>query len=156
MKRIFFSALLISAVILVSCKKSDDDGGASPGGNSMSLTYDGTSWSASLSVQAVSTNGVLNITGSDSQARQASVVLYNVTSPGTYVVGPSGNASNQLRWTEGVSTEQTYVANFILGEGTVTLTELTATGTKGTFSFTGYNTSSGKRTITNGKFDVTF
>jgi len=155
-KSLLLSAVLMCAVILVSCKKDDDGGTPAGSSGTMSLTYDGTNWTAGLTVQAVNTNGVINITGSDNNARQASVTLNNVTAPGTYKVGPNGNPSNQLRWTEGISTNQTYTASFVIGTGTITITELSATKVKGTFGFTGFNTEQASKTITSGKFDVNF
>ena len=153
MKSILLSVVLIAGVLLVSCKKDDDTTPVGSNG-SMSLSYDGTSWSASMSVQAVNTNGVINITGSDASAHQAAVTLYEVTAPGTYKVGANANAGNSIRWTEGIDPKQTYNASFVLGSGTVTITELTATKIKGTFSGTVYNTDQTSKTITNGEFDA--
>ena len=153
MKSILLSVVLIAGVLLVSCKKDDDTIPAGSNGN-MSLSYDGTSWSASMSVQAVNTNGVINITGSDASAHQAAVTLYEVTGPGTYKVGANANVGNSIRWTEGIDPKQTYNASFVLGSGTVTITELSATKIKGTFSGTVYNTDQTSKTITNGEFDA--
>ena len=151
-KLLFFVLISISVLNLVSCKK-DDDGGTTPGSNgSISLVVDGSSWNASLSVQAVNTNGVINITGSDSNAKQASIMLYNVTETGTYTV----EGSNQLRWTEGLGQDDSYIASFLLGSGTITVTELSATSIKGTFSFTGVNTAQSSKSITDGVFEATF
>ena len=147
--------LLLGTVILFgSCKKDSDDN-PDAGNGTISLTVDGATWSASLSVQAVKTNGVINVTGSDSQAKQAAVVLYGVTAPGTYQVGPA-SPSNMLRWTEGIGQTDTYTANGVIGSGTITVTELTASKIKGTFSFTGFNTSQSSKIITDGEFEANF
>ncbi len=148
--------LLIFAVAFSSCKKDNDSGDPGNGGGSGTLTlkYDGTSWDASLAVVGINTNGVVNVTGSDSQAHQASVILYGATGPGTYEVTMGMN--NQLRWTEGLGQEDTYVANGILGTGTIIVTELTDSNVVGTFSFTGYNTSGDTKQITDGQFNATF
>ena len=116
MKAVKFLMLvvLISSIAFSSCKKDDDTGDPSTGNGSMTLKHAGTSWNASLAVQAVNTNGVINVTGSDSNAKQASIVLYNVTKTGTYTVGGIGN-SNSLRWTEGLGQNDTYSANGIIG-----------------------------------------
>jgi hypothetical protein len=147
--------LFLGTVVLFgSCKKdSDDNPGA--GNGTFSLTVDGATWSASLSVQAVNSNGIINVTGSDSQAKQAAVVLYGVTAPGTYQIGLA-SPSNMLRWTEGINPADTYTANGAIGSGTITVTELTASKIKGTFSFTGFNTSQSSKTITNGQFEANF
>ncbi len=145
----------LAVISLASCKK-DDDGDDNPASaGSVTLTVDGASWNASLSVQAVNTNGVINVTGSDSNAKQASIVLYNVTKTGTYTVGGIGN-SNSLRWTEGLGQNDTYSANGIIGSGTITVTELSSTKIKGTFSFTGVNTAQATKSITDGAFEATY
>jgi len=48
------------------------------------------------------------------------------------------------------------VANGILGSGTITVTELSTTKIKGTFSFDGMNTNGGSKNITDGSFEVDF
>lgn len=152
-KSFLLSVVLITGILLVSCKKENDP--AIPGSNgSLSLSYNGTSWNASLGVQAVNTNGVINVTGSDASAHQAAVTLYEVTGPGTYKVGANANVGNSIRWTEGIDPEQTYNASFVLGSGTITITELSATKIKGTFSGTVYNTAQTSKTITNGEFEA--
>lgn len=149
--------MLIAGVTLFSsCNKNDDDSGTPAGSNgSISLKVDGSTWNASLAVQAVNSNGVINVTGSDSNAKQAGVTLYGVTAPGTYQVGPP-NAGNMLRWTEGLGQTDTYQANGVIGTGTVTVTELSDSKIKGTFSFTGYNTAQTSKQITEGKFEANF
>ncbi|MFK5855974.1 MAG: DUF6252 family protein [Bacteroidota bacterium] len=146
--------LLVFSVVMSSCKKDDDSDDPVTGNGTMSLVYGGTSWNASLAVQAINTNGVINITGSDSEARQASVILMGVTEAGTYQI--STGSTSQLRWTEGLGQEQTYVANGILGSGTVTISELSATKIVGTFNFTGYNTNGETKEITDGQFSADF
>lgn len=155
-RNLILGMLLIFGVALTSCKKDNDSGdpGGGTGSGTLTLNYDGTSWNASLAVVGVNTNGVVNVTGSDSQAHQASVILYGATGPGTYEV--TTGLQNQLRWTEGLGQEDTYVANGILGTGTIVVTELTDSKVVGTFSFTGYNTSGNSKEITDGQFSATF
>ncbi|MCB2207468.1 MAG: hypothetical protein KQH67_04160 [Bacteroidetes bacterium] len=147
--------LIAGVTMLSSCKKNDDDTGPVGSNGSISLKVDGSTWNASLSVQAVNSNGVINVTGSDSNAKQAGVTLYGVSAPGTYQVGPP-NAGNMLRWTEGLGQNDTYQANGVIGTGTVTVTELSDSKIKGTFSFTGYNTSQTSKQITEGTFEANF
>jgi len=153
--KLFAVLLLLAAISFSGCNKNDDNNDPSGSAGSMSLTVDGSNWSATLAVQAISNSGVINITGSDSNANQASVILYGVSTTGTYQVGP-GNPSNQLRWTAGTDPINTYQANGVIGSGTVTITEITATKIVGTFQFTGYNTAQQSKVITNGAFDVNF
>lgn len=154
----FFLMLTAIAVLgLTSCNKSSDDDVTpdNPLSNgSISLKVDGSSWNASLAVQAINTNGVINVTGSDSNAKQASVILYGVTEPGTYNV--QAGLQHQLRWTEGLGTNDTYMANGLVGSGSITITELSSTKVKGTFQFTGVNTAQASKSITEGSFEATF
>jgi hypothetical protein len=155
-RNLLLMVLVAGIITLGSCKKDDGDSGNPVGSSgSISLKVDGGTWNASLSVQAVNSNGVINVTGSDSNAKQAAVTLYGVSAPGTYQVGPP-NQSNMLRWTEGLGQTDTYSANGVIGSGTVTVTELSDSKIKGTFSFTGYNTAQTSKQITEGTFEANF
>jgi hypothetical protein len=155
-RNLFLMVLIAGVISFVSCKKDDDDSGTPAGSNgSISLTVDGSTWSATLAVQAVNSNGVVNVTGSDSNAKQAGITLYGVSAPGTYQVGPP-NVGNMLRWTEGLAQTQTYQASGVIGTGTITVTELSDSKIKGTFSFTGYNTDQNTKQITDGQFEANF
>jgi hypothetical protein len=157
MRNLTLMIALIAAVTLTSCNKNDDDNSTPAGSNgTLTLKHDGTSWNASLSVQGVNTNGVVSITGSDSNANQASVNIYQATGPGTYQIGPGANAGNMGRWTQGLAQTDSYMANNVIGSGEVTFTELSATSAKGTFKFDGYNIDQQKVTVTEGSFSVTF
>jgi hypothetical protein len=155
-RNLLLMMLIAGVTMLSSCNKNDDDSGTPIGSNgSISLKVDGSTWNASLAVQAVNSNGVINVTGSDSNAKQAGVTLYGISAPGTYQVGPP-NAGNMLRWTEGLGQTDTYQANGVIGNGTITVTELSDTKIKGTFSFTGFNTAQTSKQITEGSFEATF
>jgi Family of unknown function (DUF6252) len=153
-KNLLILFVLVTGIALSSCKKTNS---VNPLGNgSMSLKVDGTSWSANLAVEAVNTNGVLSITGSDASAHQAAVTLNGATGPGTYQVGSNGNSGNMLRWTEGTGSDQTYQATFIIGSGTIVIDKLSDTEVSGTFEFEGYNTAQTHKSITEGKFSAKF
>lgn len=154
----FIIVLAVMSVSLTACKKDDngdDNGGNLPGTGTMTLKYNGTDWSATLTVQAVNSNGVINVTGSDGNAHQASVILYGVSGPGTYALG-AGYPQNLCTWTEGTDASQTYSASLVLGSGSVTITELSDSKVKGTFEFTAYNTNQETRQITEGAFEANF
>ncbi len=153
-RNLFLGILLAIGVLLVSCKKDDDGGSPANSSGSISLVVDGSSWSATLAVQGVNSNGVINVTGSDSNAEQAGVTLVGVTETGTYTI--SMGSPHQLRWTEGLGQDQTYVASGVVGSGTITITELSDSKVKGTFSFTGYNTDGNTKEITDGQFEGNF
>jgi len=152
-KTYFILLTLIAVISFSSCKKSEDTNPIT-GNGSISLSYDGTAWSATLAVQAVNSNGVINVTGSDSDAHQAAVTLVGVSTAGTYEI--TSLTGNQLRWTEGLGTNDTYSANGIVGSGSIVVEELSDTHIKGTFSFVGQNTNGDSRNITNGKFEADF
>lgn len=161
MKRVqFILFTVLSAFILTfsSCSKTEDavtpDNPLTSGG-SITLKVNGTSWNASLAVVGINQSGVINVTGSDSNGKQASIILYNVTETGTYQLGGLGNV-NQLRWTEGLGQNDSYICTQGAGSGTVTLTELSSSKVKGTFSFTGINTAQVTKSITDGVFEATF
>ncbi len=146
--------LLVFGVAMSSCKKDEESANPITSSGKLSLKYAGTSWNASLAVKSINTNGVINVTGSDSEARQESVLLINVTAPGTYQI--TAASGYQLRWTEGLNPDQTYLANGILGSGSITVTEISNSSIKGTFAFEGYNTSGAIKSITDGVFEGSF
>lgn len=157
MRKLTLLMVIVTAVVFTSCNKKDDDGSGNPGSNgTMSLKHAGTSWSASLSVQGVNSNGVVNITGSDSNANQAAITVNGTSGPGTYQIGPGANPGNSGRWTQGLAQTDSYMANNVIGTGEVTFTELSAASAKGSFQFEGYNIDQQKLVITEGEFSVTF
>lgn len=157
--KVFVIMMAVISVSLTACKKDesddDDNGGSLNGGGSMTLKYDGNDFSATLAVQAVNENGVINVTGSDGNARQASLVLFGTSGPGTYTIG-AAYPQNLCTWTEGTNATQTFTASFVIGSGTVTITELTDSKIKGSFEFTAVNTNQETRTITDGSFEANF
>ena len=158
--RLLLLFVLSLGISLSSCKKDDDDDSGDNNNNpttgqgSMTLKYDGTSWSASLAVVATSSNGVWTVTGSDSGAKQCGLSVNNVTGPGTYTVGGNLTNPNMGRWTASTDPSDTYTTMLGQGSGTVTITELTDTHTKGTFEFTAKNTAQETITITSGTFSA--
>lgn len=146
--------LLAVSFSLTSCKKDGDDDGPAGMGGSMKLKHDGSSWSASLSVQAINSNGVLNITGSDYNANQCQLILMNVPGPGTYQIGGNPSNPNSGRWTQGLGTNDTYSTMLGQGSGTCTITELTGSKVAGTFEFTAKNMAQVQVTITEGSFSA--
>jgi hypothetical protein len=148
--------IVISGLVISSCKKTEDSGSPVGSNGSISLKVDGNTWNASLSVQAVNSGGVINVTGSDSNAKQAGITLIGANGTGTYKVGPNGIQGNMLRWTEGLASEQTYQATFIIGSGTIVVDKLNDSEISGSFEFEGYNTAQTSKTITEGTFNARF
>jgi hypothetical protein len=152
MKKIFPLFAIASALLFTSCG-SDDPQPANPLSGTMSADIDGSSWTASLAVQAVKAGGTLQVSGSDNSAKQLNVTIMNYTGSGTYTLGgpaTSGNGSNG-RWTAGLNSNQTYSSMVGQGEGTCTVTE-SGGNVEGTFQFTAKNTDGVQVNVTNGKF----
>jgi hypothetical protein len=149
----------MATALLAGCSKDDDETepeNNNPAGNTLTCTVNGTAWNASLAVVATNTGGVLTVTGSDSNAGQCQVIIFNPSGAGTYPLG--GNLTNQSngRWTQGTGQEDTYTTMLGQGQGTVEITELSDTKVKGTFSFTAKNSAGTEVTITEGSFSSTF
>ncbi len=156
MKTVKFLAviLLIASFAFTSCKKSEDDEVDPPstGSSTMSLKYGGTTWNATLDVQGIKSGNTIVLTGTDSNSKQAQVQLSNISSTGTYnVTSASGHT---LRWTESTSPTDTFLANGMLGSGSITVTEISDTKIVGTFQFNGFSAGGTTRTITDGKFNI--
>lgn len=142
---------------LGSCKKKDDENAdPSLSGGSLSARIDGADWNASLAVQAVNSNGVLSVTGSDASSKQLQITVINPTGAGEYQLGGNMTNQNSGRWTAGVNTNQTYTTTVGLGSGTVNISELTDTNVKGTFSFTAANSDEEQVSVTDGTFSAAF
>ena len=155
-RNLILGLVLIAGISFTGCKKEETNPGGTTSNGSLTLKHAGSAWSASMSVQAVNTNGVLNITGSDSNANQAAVTIFQPNGAGTYAIGTLSNPGNSGRWTQGIGQTDTYSASSVLGSGEITITELTATKVKGSFFFTAYNTDQNTVQVTEGKFDVKF
>ena len=148
---VLLSLMAVIIVFTTGCKKEEDN--PTPSGGTMSLKADGTEWSATLAVVASNSGGIITVTGSDSNAHQAQVIVMG-SSTGTYQIVQGG--ANSGRWTTGLGQNDTYSANGIIGSGTITITELTATSVSGTFSFQGVNTAQNTVSVTDGQFSANF
>jgi hypothetical protein len=132
--------------------------------SSMRATIDGVSWTA-VTVSAAKGGaipaapaGFLSIGGTNSFSGQYVEIAVAVPAAvGTYDVSSSTGANTGLQIPNASSS---WSAGPLGGNGTVTLTTLTATGATGTFSFTAVplrgTNATGDKVVTNGVFDVTF
>lgn len=150
-------ASLATLALLAGCGGggNEDLTGPSTKG-SMSATINGTSWSASTVTQASRAGNVLAI-GGNNPSWQVLIAIPGVTAAGTYTVAATGGTMQLIQANAGAAT---WTASLVGGQGTVTVTTLTATRAVGTFSFTGNATAGtpagGTRNVTAGQFDVTF
>lgn len=156
--KLFFVLFLAIGFTLTSCDKDDDDNDEpnNTTGGELSATIDGNEWSASLSVGAVNSSGVISVTGSDANSNQLQISILNATSTGTYSLGGSMTNSNYGRWTTGTGQSDTYTTMLGQGSGEVTITELTADRVKGTFYFDALNDQQQQVDVTSGSFNAKF
>lgn len=152
---VIFAAL----IVFTSCSKDDDEGennnnNPNPTTGAMTCKVNGTAWTATLAVVATNANGLLTVTGSDSNAHQCQATVFNHTGVGSYPLGGSMTNPNTGRWTEGLGQNDTYSTMLGLGTGTIEITEITATNVKGTFSFTAKNGAGTEVSITEGSFNA--
>lgn len=153
--RLLFTVLLVFSV---ACSGGDDGTGPEttlPNG-SISARIDGSTWNATLAVAANSSNGILAFSGTNGTVTMA-IAVGIISGPGTFQIGPVGAISNALI-TE--SNGRSWHASQFVGNGTVTITSVSATGAAGKFSFTapavGSSGANGSRVVTDGTFDVKF
>ena len=127
------------------------------GSGKIKLKIDGTAWDASLAVQAVYSNNVLVISGSDGNSKQISLTIMNPAEGQTYDFGGLGNTSYIGQWTAGLSQTETYSTfAFQSKAGEINLSKLTDSMVEGTFSFQAKNTAGNSVTISDGTFSANF
>ena len=152
-----FTRVLACAVLCVTVAACSDDDGTNNGGddegNTMSATIDGIAWNANLAVQGTYQGGALVIGGTNTNQRGINIAIPQISQTGTYDAGPGFNAV--VTYNIG---QQAWVTSNVGGTGTVTVTQLSATHVKGTFSVTAVGASGavGTKVITNGKFELDF
>lgn len=137
------------AISVVACKKSEE-GKSGTGNGSMSAKINGTSWSASLAVQAVKASGTLSVAGTG--GAQIDLRLINYTGPATYQLGGSLTNINSGMYITTVIPPVTYSTGSGLGSGTLVIIKEEGGYIEGTFNFTAKTTAGVSATITDGKF----
>jgi chorismate synthase len=133
-------------------------GGSSSG--SMSATVNGSSFVATCLTSVSIVGGILafggtNISSSNASNYEDISMAIVAAAPGTYQVTATSSSNAKLS----IGGSQQWVAGVLQGgSGTVVIDTLTATGASGTFSFNlvAGPGGSGTKTITNGKFNLTF
>lgn len=149
--------------LLVACGDKSSTGPGGNGAGSVTATVDGKQFKAS-GVGVVGTyvmDNVLNISATDwsSGTRQIIINAYNVKGTGTYNLGGANISSGAYSEGQSINDVNSWVSNVPRGSGSLVITQLDATGAKGTFSFTGLggeDGSLGTKVITKGEFDVKF
>ena len=152
MRKSFFIPVLF-ILLFTGCKKSDTP--TSPKENTIIATDGGTrtiytSAGGSNGLSSFSGNYVLNLT---------SIVLY----PNTIEIEVTSPSIIEAKtYTNSVSTNPVYIfyGAYVTDDskvsGTVTITSISATNIKGTFSGDVYNANGDKKTLSDGSFNINF
>lgn len=158
-------AFLALALSFASC--SSDDSGSSTGGTTGSGTIKATVAGKTITTLAQGTfatrsGSFLTLTGSTMSQEVLGITIYGFTGTGTYNLITGNDLGAILTYTkldlnDPQSTHNTWYAP--LDEttgtsGTVTVTEVTDTNVKGTFSFKGINDQGTYKDVKNGSFNV--
>jgi hypothetical protein len=128
--------------------------GAGTVNGTITASVDGVAWRGSVSARATTTNGIVSITGQDTDTRLITIAVF-ANAPGTISIN-FGSPSNAAMYLGG----QQWFTALPGGLGSVTVTTLTATRVTGTFTMTMQpsqtNTSPRPAQVTNGQFDLAF
>lgn len=122
---------------------------------SVSARIDGTQWRASAGLTATYGNGIMAFGATDGTVT-IGLAAGIISGPATFTIGPGQISNANVYHTSGSG----WLASSGTGSGTVTITEISATHAKGTFSFTATplpgTSAAGNRVVTNGVFDLKF
>ncbi len=154
MKNLQKIAVLLLTVFMFSCGSSGDE----PTGGDAFLTADvaGASFaSMKASVGATETNGVLAVQGSTANGDYIRLNIFSYNGAGTYVTGDAITNTNSLMYGTITPSVAAWTSTFNIGQGTIRITEDTATHVKGTFSFSGFNAAAGtNKQVSSGEFSA--
>lgn len=147
--------IAVSILILSGCSEDPATDEFTLPNGSMSATINGTAWNATLTLTGSYTNNIFAAAGSG----DGITIGFATFGPeGTLLIQDGGG-------TNGVYSEiglpgASWSASPGTGTGSVTITSISTTGASGTFAFEATpdaNTgATGTKSITNGRFDVTF
>ncbi|MAM19319.1 MAG: DUF6252 family protein [Christiangramia sp.] len=161
-----FAFFLLISVALTSCS-GDDENGAGDGGGKMTAKIEGKDFeSFAISSNAVksSSNGgtMLFLQGTNSDGIGITMTIMGYDGEGTYQFGPVTSNFNTASYTEtnisNPMNTQVWSASYdTSSSGSVTISEETDSGVKGTFQFKGKNGNDDSiKTISGGEFDLNF
>jgi hypothetical protein len=155
MKLITRCALLCTLVAAVSC---EDSTGIPDYGN-ISASVDGAGFSSNLVTQAKFLDNVLTMIAAEGEnpQRQINIILKQITGVGDHTTGPTGTAL--ISYTETSNgTTLGWTSKLEGATGTVTITESSLTGFRGSFNnvvlVPSLGDATGNKTLANGTFDV--
>lgn len=157
MKSLIVTTFLLSMLLIGACSSSTDTTDDTPAGEFFTAKIEGVSFTASTAaIQGSRSSGVLSVAGSGLTfpPQQINLAIYGAEQGGTYSFGPGNSSLATLSL--GTTASEIYVSSMSGGSGSVTISKLTATEAEGTFSFSAMNTSEAKKSVTEGKFRVSF
>ena len=153
--------LFTLAIALNSCSSDSDGGNVNAGEGTISAKVEGnTVTSIPLATFAYLTDTGLQITGTDSGAKNLAITILAFDGVGKYDMG--GNNFRAIgTYTEVDLNNPQNLNNLWMApfnenmlDGVVDVTEVTATHVKGTFNFKGQNEAGTVKNITNGSFNI--
>jgi hypothetical protein len=162
-KKLGFVLVLAVTTILTSCSSDSNGGGGSAAEGTLKAKVAGSNYtSMQAATFATSQSGMLIIQGSDATGK-AIQLMVAANAVGTYQISDDAGISAIGSYTEAnisnPSASQTWAAPYENSgaAGSITISEITATNVKGTFTFTGKNQAgTDTKAITDGSFNVNF
>lgn len=162
-KHLSFAIVLAVTTILSSCSSDSNGGGGNAAAGTIKAKAGNVNFTSMTQASyAMMQSGMLVIQGSDASGKAIQLMLMGVSEAGTYTISDTAGISVIGSYTEvNLSTfdSTTWAAPYD-GSGTVgtiTISEITETTVKGTFSFTGKNQEgTDTKAVTNGSFNVNF
>ena len=166
-KRFGKITVLVLSLFLASCSSdSEGDSTNTAGEGTMTAKVEGATLTTnSLATQATLTGGggfqMLNISGTDLGGDGYTITISGYTGTGTYQASGENESIAACSYIDfdmnnPQNTNNVWTAPYddAATNGSVVITEQTATKVKGTFSFKGMNNAGTFKNITNGSFDV--
>lgn len=151
------SILLFATFLWIGC--ASDDNNPTGGNEFLTAKVDGTDFSSfedsiGASIGTGGTGDVLAVQGSNNSGDYIRINITSYTGVGIYTTGDVITNVNSLSYGS-VTPLAAWTTTFDIGNGTIEITEDSATHIKGTFSFTGFNANdSTNKTITQGEFSA--
>lgn len=170
MKRVLFLKLtlflFIISALLTGCSKDDGDN-SGDGGGEMTASIAGTAFkSYPISSNAVKSNSggvtMLFVQGTNSEGIGITMTIQDYKGEGTYQFGPVTSNFNTASYTETPVNNpmgtQVWSASYdTSSSGSITISQETNSGVKGTFNFKGKNGNDNSiKDIQDGKFELKF
>jgi len=153
MKRQFLIAIITAGILIAGCNKDneDDNGGDTPQNVQVSCNVNGSQWSTTTGVGAFWSGTDLMIAGGDVNGKLIQISISDFAGTGTYQIAGNPTNINLAKWVAGTGQDQTFIAQYDNGYGTIDITSVSSDKIGGTFSFVAPKAKQ-EMTITNGVF----